>query len=323
MTLAEDYNFEDFTREHYRVLLGKAKEHYTFRSFHDFDSAERFVLWRHDIDWSPHAARAVARIEEEEGCSSTFFVNIHSEFYNVFEQDVARCIFAILDLGHRLGVHLDVQYYADQTEQQTEEAIDFERKLLERTFGCRVDAVSLHNPTTTALPWRRYTYAGLVNTYADYFQQEVGYCSDSNGYWRHRRLLDVLSAAADDRLQVLTHPGLWLERAMSPRARMHRAVLGRARKVIGSYDAWLATHHRENVCEVGVVFERLREIDRSTADALELMWFSGRPDVVFRELSRLTGEARAGSSTARAVSPDAIAKLVDDLVAARMTEVVS
>jgi hypothetical protein len=45
----------------------------------------------------------------------------------------------------------------------------------------------------------------------DYFRQEVGYCSDSNGYWRVRRLEDVLREAKDERLQVLTHAEWWPE----------------------------------------------------------------------------------------------------------------
>jgi hypothetical protein len=90
-------------------------------------------------------------------------------------------------------------------------------------------------------------YCGLVNTYADYFRSSVGYCSDSNGYWRYRRLEDVLTAAEDRSLQVLTHPSLWTDEVMSPRQRVLRCVNGRAEKAMAWYDHALKAGGRENV----------------------------------------------------------------------------
>ncbi len=45
------------------------------------------------------------------------------------------------------------------------------------------------------------TAGGSATSYA--------YVSDANGYWRFRRLLDVLVEGTDVRLHVLTHPGWW------------------------------------------------------------------------------------------------------------------
>ena len=33
----------------------------------------------------------------------------------------------------------------------------------------------------------------MINTYAKYFKENVEYCSDSNGYWRYKRLEDFLN----------------------------------------------------------------------------------------------------------------------------------
>ena len=46
----------------------------------------------------------------------------------------------------------------------------------------------------------------MINVYAKYFIENVEYCSDSDGYWRHKRLEDFLCADYD-KIQVLT---LWL-----------------------------------------------------------------------------------------------------------------
>ena len=45
----------------------------------------------------------------------------------------------------------------------------------------------------------------MINAYAKYFKDNVEYCSDSNGYWRHQRLENFLNNK-HDKIQVLTHP---------------------------------------------------------------------------------------------------------------------
>jgi len=83
-------------------------------------------------------------------------------------------------------------------------------------------------PVESTLTYRAWQYAGMINTYSDFFQTQVGYCSDSNGYWRNRRLENVLSEATDERLQVLTHPAWWQDTVMSPVERLEHCIQGRA-----------------------------------------------------------------------------------------------
>ena len=70
---------------------------------------------------------------------------------------------------------------------------------------------------------------------------------ESNGFWRHRRLRDVLEAAEDERLHVLTHPVWWTPEPVSPRMRITRCIEGRAAKQHQWYDDLLAREGRENV----------------------------------------------------------------------------
>ncbi|KDB99137.1 hypothetical protein AZ18_4488, partial [Bordetella bronchiseptica D993] len=119
-------------------------------------------------------------------------------------------------LGHRIGLHFDCGYYGISSVAQLEDMLAMEARLLERVFGQRIDVFSFHNPDAWMLQQREVRYAGLLNTYSEFFRDQVGYCSDSNGYWRHRRLADVLEQAADHSLQVLTHPGWWVDEPMSP-----------------------------------------------------------------------------------------------------------
>jgi hypothetical protein len=48
-------------------------------------------------------AKVLAKIEAGEGIKTTYFFHFHSEFYNVLEKDVVKCIFQIIEYGHNIG----------------------------------------------------------------------------------------------------------------------------------------------------------------------------------------------------------------------------
>lgn len=247
MTNLERYNFQDFTRENYRRLLKLAKQRYVFRSYINFNPDERFMLWRHDIDISPQNARKLAKIEAEEDVVATYFLHLHSEFYNLLERSVSDCVRDIIRLGHAIGLHFDSTFYGIDDENQLEAFLKFEQKIIERTFSQKLNVFSFHDPDGFAMKCRQHQYSGLVNTYSDYFQTKVGYCSDSNGYWRFRRLEDVIREGEDKRLQVLTHPCYWTDEVMSPRQRVWRCTDGRAKATRDWWTNHLSVSGREDV----------------------------------------------------------------------------
>jgi hypothetical protein len=144
-------------------------------------------------------------------------------------------------------LHFDAHYYRIDRKSSLEDALAREKRVLEEFFDCQIRVFSFHIPSASTQAFGDLEYAGLINAYAEYFRREVPYCSDSNGYWRHRRLEDVLRKASDPRLQVLTHPELWQDTVMSPKQRVYRCIDGRAAKTRRWYDETLRTHGRENI----------------------------------------------------------------------------
>ena len=115
-------------------------------------------------------------------------------------------------------------------------------------FDIPVNVFSFHNPTEEVL--KQYTlqnYCDMINTYSSFFRKKVGYCSDSNGYWRHRRLEDVLSVGNDTCMQVLTHPIWWDEHIMSPKEKIRKCIQNRAVATEDYYDHLLLEMERENI----------------------------------------------------------------------------
>lgn len=247
MAKAEHFNFSDFTRENYSRLIDIAKRTYTFRRFSNYAVGERFVLWRHDVDFSPQSAVKLAEREAAAGVTATYFVCLHSDFYNLLERDVTDCVRGLASLGHEVGLHFDADYDAVTDEPGLVAALTRERRVLEEVLGHPVRVFSFHNPNERTRAWSAGEYAGMINAAASYFYTDVGFCSDSNGYWRNRRLEDVLTAATDARLQVLTHPEMWPDQPMSPRQRVVRCIDGRARRTLDRYERLLRDNDRLDI----------------------------------------------------------------------------
>lgn len=237
---AERYHFADFTMDGFRDLLRLAKARYEFRPFHASQPPGRFILWRHDVDFSLNAALRLARLEAEEGVRATYFLHIHSEYYNLLEARMTGIAREILSLGHVVGLHFDAEYHVIRDKSDLENHLIFEKGILERVLSAPIDVFSFHNPVSLESVEQNLEIAGLVNVYAAHFQKNVPYISDSNGYWRFKRLKDVLTAAEEPCLHVLTHPEWWQTNVMSPKERVWRCIDGRAEAAKASYLGSLA-----------------------------------------------------------------------------------
>lgn len=244
-------NLSNFDEDNYRALLNLAKSRYKFVPYDDFKSDGHLIFWRHDIDFSVHRAMRIAYIEQEADVQSTYFIDFHSEFYNVSERKITCLLNKILTLGHDLGLHFNVEYYASKIKSKRDLAkyIKLEINYIRDIFGIEVKAFSFHNPTTIGglINLDDEYVGGLINTYSSYFSQVVGYCSDSNGYWRFEPLHNVLESRKYRKLQVLTHPGWWLPKHSSPRDRVLRCVYGRADALMKDYDELLEKYNRRNI----------------------------------------------------------------------------
>jgi hypothetical protein len=240
-----EYFESDFTEENYRRILQKLKLPTIF--YDEIENHENFALWRHDVDCSVHRAYALALIDKELNIKATYFFLLGSIFYNVFEREIRELIGKILSLGHQIGLHFDISAYEIKTKEDLEKYLYFEKNILETLFQTQIKVFSFHNPTEEVFKkYEDFKYAGMINTYAKFFKENVAYCSDSNGYWRYKRLEDFLNEG-HKRIQVLTHPEWWQKEVMRPRQRIQRCIDGRAKKIAMLYDKLLQEWGRENV----------------------------------------------------------------------------
>ncbi len=248
--MSENYYFEDFTELNYRHILNLIKIRYNTIFFTNYRNKGRNLLLRHDIDCSVHRAYRLAQIEAENNIYSTFFLWMHSPHYNLFEEEIVNLVNRIIYLGHEIGLHFDIGFY-DQKKFDRDrllEYMEFEKYILEKLFHKSITVFSFHEPSDETLKYYSVDcYCGMINTYSVFIRDNYDYCSDSNGYWRFRRLEDVLIKADAEKLQLLLHPEWWTPEVLSPRQRISRCIDGRCRMNHKKYNKSLEDMRRLNV----------------------------------------------------------------------------
>lgn len=175
---------------------------YEYASYHDWKDKERCVILRHDIDYSVDKAFNLAVLEHDMGISSTYFVLVTSDFYNVFSLSISERLNSILKLGHDIGLHFDeVRYPECMSMDDLVERIKDESKLLSKAIDYEVSVVSMHRPSKAVLD-ADLVIPGIINSY-EYFKQ-FKYLSDSRRRWREP-VETVVDSGEYNRLHILTH----------------------------------------------------------------------------------------------------------------------
>jgi hypothetical protein len=238
----------DFTERAYARLLETARERFRFCRLADATGAAGECLWRHDVDVSPHRAVRLAEIEAERGLPAHYFVMLGSRFYNAHEPAVAARLRRLGGLGHEVGLHFDPMTDGRAASfEALAHRLGLEAAMLADIIGRPIASFSLHNPTAiSGFSLDQARCAGLCNASSPALVGTFTYCSDSNGLWRHRPLGEVIADASVSRLYALTHPEWWTPEPLSPRARIQRAIDGRAANTGSDYDADLARFGRPN-----------------------------------------------------------------------------
>ncbi|QMS99203.1 hypothetical protein H1R16_04130 [Marnyiella aurantia] len=189
----------------------------------------------------------MAEIEAELGIKSTYFIQLHSEWYNLLERRSFEGIKQIQSLGHQLGLHFDSRFWNITDESQLDKAIEFDKEILEKYFDTELKAFSFHNNTDFTLSCRKEKYGGLLNVYSDYFRGKYAYNADSLGHWRFERMEDRLTEAKELALQLLFHDGMWQEEVLPPRQRVFKVIDDRAKWMKETYDIHLAAIGQKNI----------------------------------------------------------------------------
>ena len=170
------------------------------------------MILRHDIDYDLRKALMISEIEASYGVSSTFFILLTSDFYNICSKRSIRVINKIKQCGHHIGLHFDeAKYGIDDSNRDGQKLSD----LIKREIGIFSDivkedvkVVSMHRPSAGILKLEhegKLDLGDIINSYAQEFFSGFKYLSDSRMKWKED-VEDVISSNKYDRLHILTHP---------------------------------------------------------------------------------------------------------------------
>ncbi len=208
-----------FNRNGFRALLeGFLDAGYRFAPFvndplkHSHPPDTRpLVYMRHDIDFDSRYARELAKIESEVGVSATYFVQLRSAAYNVLSPPVIEDINAILDGGHRVGLHLDATLYETDV---SGPAVQRELAILAGFIpDVDVTVISHHRPGPDVLRRESAFPSIYAQTYEERFigsESDPTYFADSAYEWAKGNPLESEVFRARRDMQVLTHPIWWI-----------------------------------------------------------------------------------------------------------------
>lgn len=225
-----------YTEQEYSELVNTVLKTWQPVFYEDPFVAEHTVLWRHDVDYSPQRALALAKIEAAQGMAATYFFQLRSLFYNILEPGMDAVIKEITRLGHRIGVHFDPAPYVEIRGPDVcvlTKCLEREKDMLENCFSIQIGAFSFHNPVLfpSQLNPKEDHIAGMVNAGGQRIQQTYAYASDSRGGWRRADLPAMVENTHHKRLHVLTHPCRWTPSPLSVEGMLRRHLDGHIAKL--------------------------------------------------------------------------------------------
>jgi hypothetical protein len=209
----------DFTFDSYRALLTHIRAcGHTIGTLRDVPADGRYVILRHDIDYSVAKALEMAEIEHALGVRATVFLMLASPYYNLLDGDNLRAARRIAELGHEIGLHYDTDVFEGLDAAQMGLEVVRQAAFLAETLGTPITSVAQHNPSVTAT---RITVPGLVDAYDERFFKAMAYLSDSRRLFGARDVYRFFEEHA--RCQLLIHP-LWWHRDSRSRRQAFDAV---------------------------------------------------------------------------------------------------
>ncbi len=203
----------DFTFRHYENILKSAKRRgFKFAFFTERNPSQKVIYLRHDIDVSFKKALKIAEIEKRNKVHSTFFIRIHSIFYNTFSLNSIEMIRKISELGHAIGLHYD----GEINRGKINDLVSREYYFLKNFIPQITMVVSFHH---SPLKVRDLELNKFINTYNNYFFKECQYISDSNRKLKEEPI-KIIEDMSFKKIQILTHPIWWNKKTLSPKQNM-------------------------------------------------------------------------------------------------------
>lgn len=211
----------DFSYQYYRQLIEAIKSEIPLRDFSEIKVTDNhFFILRHDVEFSVEKAYELAKFERDQlGITSSYFFQTRNYSYNPFAFKNISLIKQIYDMGHKIGLHVNMNGFTHHDTLMM--LIKNDISMLQNSLGLPIDRFSFHRPKHEIL-MQEINIDGLINVYnKPYFHfhtkipasVKVHYFSDSEHRWKYGNPISILNEPIK-KIQLLTHPYSWSHRGM-------------------------------------------------------------------------------------------------------------
>ena len=202
----------------YRKIIKEIKESGYYCDYKDAVGRERFIIMRHDIEFSMERAYALSLLESELNFQSSYFVQITNNSYNALSKRGIDMMRDMADRGHHIGLHYHLNGQKDAT--SVRDGVRDQLRIMSEMVGFPIDRYSFHRPVKEVY-YYRIKIDGTINAYSPEFFSyaenvdentplDVKYIADSKHRWNYG-FPDADTFQKYSKLQILIHPFSWTE----------------------------------------------------------------------------------------------------------------
>lgn len=208
-----------FSYDEYREIIRIIKSSGLRSDYADALHKDKFIIMRHDVEYSVERAYALAKVETSMDFTSTFFFQWTNNSYNLLSRKNRDLICDMHERGQKIGLHFALNGITDM--QEVRRQIIREMHMLSEMLGFEISEFSVHRPSPSVLA-ENIKLPGIINAYQDEFftfspnagkdsELPVKYMSDANHIWRYG-YPDRDTILGHDKVQILTHPFAWTKK---------------------------------------------------------------------------------------------------------------
>ena len=205
-----------FSFDDYKEIIRIIKSTGRYANYKEALNRDKFILMRHDVEYSVERAYNLSKVEDSMDFTSTYFFQWTNNSYNILSRKNMDMVKDMHERGHVIGLHYALNGMTDM--EQVRKQIVKEIHILSEMFGFTVDTFSVHRPSKDILR-ENIKLPGIINAYQDDFftfaenvtedtPVAVKYLSDANHIWRYG-YPDEKNVLGYDKVQILTHPFAW------------------------------------------------------------------------------------------------------------------
>ncbi|MGH2443119.1 MAG: hypothetical protein ACRDFX_08150 [Chloroflexota bacterium] len=201
--------------QHYQELLSSALQGgyqvQSLAAYHRKPSSPALIV-RHDVDVSLVLAARMARLEQELGVTTTYFVRVHAARYNPFSRENYQCLMWLHNAGFDIGLHHEVGVFPLRPPEAPSSHLRRELMVLEGILGKPVRSVALHLPKRAAATMETSDLLANNILYEAgdlLFNRGATFVSDSNGFLKPGCPCSLLGGSS--KIYATIHPVWWMD----------------------------------------------------------------------------------------------------------------